>query len=489
MPTDRRTKAELLQEIRRQERVNSALRDKIISEQARRLRYSQELFDKRVRITTLTSQRDSAVRKLNAKPKKPKLNVVQQGLMGTAEAILPEALHKATEEIVLDGSMSESLMALTERSSEFKSTAAMMMVGIGSNLQARLHLDAAIDAYWASTKPEISGTVVVGSGVHAAIYAMAHLKAKKERVTVVERSERAGGTFALTKRPAFYLNSRNRSGPLSVPGADFGALNVLPGSPFQPSDLGGEEYMTNDVLAYVVRMMLLISADVVTSYSVSPDALVPKKIVEATGLGDSRYITGEKLSDRHLSFAEFMKRMDDPFPLRGFERVAVLGAGDGGKTVIEALTGQGPSTRFSSASLDSPDVIDWYGVPEEQRSREGWERCNRSRYKGIARVLPRAEAFSPYQVVCENKASTVYLGYETIRVEGTPYDYVIDCTGYGREPSEGTYVYSGNRVVGVKDGKVTRIGPAAQLPGEFAIKENAVSIFRYAELSAMAATI
>jgi hypothetical protein len=210
-----------------------------------------------------------------------------------------------------------------------------------------------------------------------------------------------------------------------------------------------------------------------------------------------------------------MKSLDGTFPLRGMNRVAVIGAGDSGRTAIEALTGQGPRTGWSVASLDYPEQIDWYGLADSIGSsnvtRQSWENCNRSRYRGLGRLFPNADLDgnrqTPPRVRARERATSLAPGYESIYVNEEPYDAVIACTGfertgdlldgYARNPLNLGIGPQGGRTVAVGFGttgnQLFAIGPAARisvsdteraLPALSAIPENSTSLFRYAARTA-----
>lgn len=421
------------------------------------------------------------------------------------------------KEIVTDDSMKDSLMHLMERRGEMSSEEAMVFAGIGMNPMARKHFDQALDAYWKKTENLgfinlfIDREVIVGAGVHGAIYAAERHRKTGVRPIVFDMADRAGGSFAVTSGPAFYLNSRNRPGPLSIPGDEFGALNVLPGAAIQPSELGGEEYLTNDAIAWSVRATLLMHADLRLGLQIERSEFVNQGArIYAPGVSTGRtaiqgvtFAVGLTIpkrafqitDERYLTFSEFFRRMDQAFPLRGMRRVAVIGSGDGGKTVVEALTGQGPTSAMTVPTLDYVEKIDWYGVPSDQRERVGWEQCNRSRYKGIGRLLPNGG--KPFRVMPLDVPSYADMGYDCVKIDGLPYDYVIDCTGYESQAllPDGYEMFRENeagQALGKRVGAaINSVGPGCQLAAERyegnvlgGVAENATSIWRYAERTA-----
>lgn len=495
-----------------QAQLRSALealeRRKVWSDEADKLR-------ERVPEQKNKSDRDRRlIRKLNTPTP---LSAVQEELrtlvVGYGEQrIFPEEVVKVAVEIVSDRDMSHTLESLMERRTEIGSDEKMLLIGIGMNQEARRHFDAALDRLWLRAFPPQSTPfpVVVGSGVHGAIAASVLHKKRGERPVVLEMKDRAGGVFAVTQGPSFFLNSRNRPGPLSIPGDEFGALNVLPGAPIQPSDISADEYLSNDHLAWVVRCMLMMHADVYAGVgevdlgaiararkfvTVEGKPYYPSDLVVATGMTVPNIaFAGMEADERYLTYERFLKRFDGAYPLKGMNRVAVLGAGDGGKTAVEALIGQGPTANMSIPMLDYPDLIDWFGVPGDRRTRQEWEACNRSRYKGIGRALGG-------RLVAYDKPSYVEPGYDTLKVNGLPYDFVVDCTGYVMGTWEGFSISRdarGGAALG-RAGTSARtviVGPAARIPNERmddtilrGIPENATSIFRYADKTARLAEV
>lgn len=426
-----------------------------------------------------------------------------------AMAALPKNMQVLMKAIMDDPQLNEGVGWLMGRSREMRHPVTAMLAGVALHPPSRRWAEDWLDDVWATVdRPTKYDEVVIGSGIHAAIYCAVRVKMGFPRPLVIEQNERAGGTFAMTKNPAFYLNSRNRRGELSVPGDLDGALNVLPGSMIQPSDLSGEEYMTNDQVAFAIRMTLAMNADVMTGSRVerifsdsvygSPykwriGQIRTKRIIFATGLGvENRFFQSPHL----LTFSEFMKMMDSPFPLRGMRRVAVIGRGDSSKTAIESLVGQGPQPGMSVASLDRPELIDWYG-PGVGMSCDLWQAQNRTRYKAIGKLFP--DAVKPFAL-----ANIVTAGYNSVVIDGTPYDHVIDCRGSSVGAIVGTppcgdieYDVTAKKVLGYRDSVsrlALKIGAALYLPGgedemKFlnAIGENSTSIFRYAGRTAQLA--
>src|SRR5438270_12703532 len=122
-----------------------------------------------------------------------------------------------------------------------------------------------------------SREVFIGSGFHAAVYAATRVLSGYPKPLVLERNQRAGGTFAMTARPTFYLNSRNRPGNAGLAGDQGTSLNYLPGAPIQAAFVS-TTYQTETDIALVIRLALAQFVDVV------PDATVASVARDARGL-------------------------------------------------------------------------------------------------------------------------------------------------------------------------------------------------------------
>lgn len=388
--------------------------------------------------------------------------------------------------------------------------------------------------------------VIVGGGVHAAIYAAN----ARSRPLVLERG-RAGGVFALCRPPAFYLNSRNRPGEDPGVAGRGGALNAMPGAVLQASDLSGAEYQDQAELSFAVRASLALQADVMTgaevmdvsvverpgrrpmyrldvlvggreSYSVTAD-----RVIDARGIGTERRFLPLGSSavralprDRTgiLTFEGFLRAVESGWQPGGV--VAVVGAGDSSKVVLEYLVGQGPDQRVRP---DLIERVDWIG--QECTTKERYEAGERSRYKGLARFMPRGEdALAPYKIrptparANDLRVNVTYgdvpearrldLGFVNGYREG--YDYVVLCVGYqpharwdGLGEYERASVFSSDFYVGEAPAavgmryeslEVYEVGPMAGLtvtaaetlesPVLARVPANTVALFRYAARTA-----
>src|SRR6266581_1325462 len=165
--------------------------------------------------------------------------------------------------VALRQAASAGMRAMMQRESEFPSPLEARLTGIALDPYGRDVADQVLDASW-SDEPrqqdalDSSSTdreVIIGSGFHAAVYAATRVLSGYPRPLVLERGERAGGTFAMTARPTFYLNSRNRPGNAGLAGDQGASLNYLPGAPIQAANVSMLEYQTNTDL-FVIRLAL-----------------------------------------------------------------------------------------------------------------------------------------------------------------------------------------------------------------------------------------
>lgn len=419
----------------------------------------------------------------------------------------PERIDSTLSAISNDSTMRVGVDRMMKRASEFATPMAAKLTGIYLNPISRDKYDSALDIAWEETKlPSSHSEIVVGAGLHAAIYCAIRVKEGHPKPLVIEEKKRAGGAFAVSRDPSFYLNSRNRPGSGGTPGREE-SLNFLPGALVQPADLSGAEYQTNSSVAFAIRSTLAMYAKVVTGRKVvsyEEDGVVlddgkkiyAGRVICAVGLGRSTappVTDGKKMMDA----MQFFEMLDRPSPFEGLKRVAVIGAGDSGKTVVEALIGQGPIPDYSVASLDYVEKIDWYGVPSSCLGREQWQNNNRSRYQGIARAMrPFGELNAGRVQPREARASFFSIGYAGAYVDGARYDLVVWAGGFREEDGKGdrnNYEVKG-RYVASKSGEgggILSIGPGANLPQETEpnvegsnIPENTVAVFRYADRTA-----
>lgn len=415
----------------------------------------------------------------------------------------PRRVREVLSAISGDSTLNVGIEALAPRVAEFETPLAAKLAGVALYPDARLRFDDALDEMWAEgTLPREVPEIVIGAGLHAAIYCSVRVAQGFPKPLVIEARDRAGGTFAVSRRASFYLNSANRPGNLGTPGRAE-ALNYLPGAPVQPSDLSGDEYQPNSALAFSIRAALAMHARVVVGQRVvaadstgvkleSGRKIKAARVIYATGLGEPN---GPAEADgKHLmNYMQFLARLDEQFPFRGVDRVAVVGAQDAGRTVIEALCGQGPASGMSVATLDWVRTIDWYGVPESCAYKSGWKQENRSRYQGIARLLPTEIGGTDARVTpIQRRAEESGVGFGGAYVDGARYDLVIYATGFTGLPVEGMVEYKqgGRTLARMAESGVFVVGPAAQvnnareamIPNQ--VPENSVAVFRYADRTA-----
>lgn len=355
--------------------------------------------------------------------------------------------------------------------------------------------------------------LVVGSGIHAAIY----VSNRDRPPAVVERNSRVGGAFAEADKPVFYLNSRNRpftENGITGPGTE-GPLNYIPGGILQPSDVNCMEYQTQSVLAAVVRDNLVAKAVVFIDSPleavfeegnnlkvvIASKEYSVQRVLLATGLGNPLipFRLGPT-SARVWSFPEFVRivgSVNNSFSPQDFGRVAVIGSGDGGKVVMEHLMGQGPSDP--GVFLDK---VDWYG--QDARNCEEFTKRERSRYAGLGRNFPNGDRSFRIRPINARVLSVESAGGRALvrcllAGEPTPgiYDTVIYCCGFGPPdiplpPYEERLVREKGEPIATKlvGCEVYKMGPCAGLSVDYREKrnnplldkvpQNTAAIFRYA---------
>lgn len=333
--------------------------------------------------------------------------------------------------------------------------------------------------------------VVIGGGVHAAVYAAVRVARGYARPLVLDSSRRFGGAFAQAGGPTFFLNSRNRPGTIGAPGRAQ-ALNVLPGAPMQPADIGQGEYQVDADLGMVARCALALNATirqalververagngVAVFNDRTPGPIMARRVIVATGLTVERTpVPGVNPDGSTIIGArDWFKRMaGDAFPLADLGRVAVIGSGDTARTVIESLVGIGPAAGSSVASLDYVDRVDWFGGGTST-TRADYCAATRPRYARIGALLPRrAGEFEGARVRPFARADQVARGYRQATVNGATYDTVITACGYEDDVPNllpnADYGYAvrddaGNPLAyGTPERDVVIVGPAAGIP-------------------------
>ena len=443
-------------------------------------------------------------------------------------AIQPSApIRSMLAAVTLSPTAGEGMRAMMDRQREFRSPLQAQLTGIALDPYGRQIADQALDAYW-SDEPRRAALlrscsadreIVIGSGFHAAVYAATRVLAGYPKPLVLERGERVGGTFAMTARPTFYLNSRNRPGSAGLPGDRGASLNYLPGAPIQAANVSMSEFQANTDMAFVIRLALAQYADVVSTAKVlgitDDDAPVgvdieqggvvdAGRVIDARGVGDpgsQNLANGTTI----LTFPQFMHRMDALWPLRGVRRAAVIGGGDSANCAVESFLGIAPQPFLAAAALDHVERVDWY-ADRLPTTCEGWQEQIRGRYQAIGPYL-RPDRFGGRRLnIVPRRADAVALP-ETCLIDGRTYDLVVLCTGNQETDIDGIelsrcyeYPLADGTVVARRHDNlpVFRIGPHAQLPftrreredGIADIAANAVAMFRTAtNTAALAATL
>src|SRR5579859_2782296 len=264
--------------------------------------------------------------------------------------------------IAVNQGAAEGMRAMMQRESDFPSPLAAKLTGIALDPSGRLVADQVLDAYWSDqarqqdtlNQASTDREVIIGGGFHAAVYAATRVRSGYPKPLVLERNQPVGGTFAMTARPTFYLNSRNRPGNPGLAGDQRASLNYLPGALIQAANVSMTEYQTNTDLAFVIRVTLAQFADVVTNanvVSVASDGpgveiqirgrgpLRAGRIIDARGLGDP---TSQDLANGTtiLTFGQFMARMAGCGP---------YGVCAGSRSSAAATQPNAPSSRSSAS--------------------------------------------------------------------------------------------------------------------------------------------
>lgn len=418
----------------------------------------------------------------------------------------------------------EGMRAMMQRAAEFESPLQAQLTGIALDPSGREAADQVLDTYW-SDEPRQQETlissrvdreVIIGSGFHAAVYAAVRVRSGYPKPLVLERDQRAGGTFAMTAWPAFRLNSRNRAGNAGPAGDQRASLNYLPGAPIQSPNVSMAEYQTNTDMAFVIRLTLAQFADVVTGAPVQSvvrdgtgveiemenrDRLLAGRVIDARGMGDP-YPEDVANGATILTFPQFMARMALRWPLRGLRRVAVIGGGDSAKCAVESFLGIAPQPPMAAAALDSVDLIDWY-ADDLPTTCEGWQQYIRGRYQAIGRYLRPDRLGTRRLNVVSRRVRPLALPGAAL-IDGRTYDLVVLCTGNRETTVDGLEFISFDEYE-IPDTDVVarqhynlpafRVGPHARLAftsrevadGVADIPANAVSMFRTANKTAMLA--
>lgn len=349
--------------------------------------------------------------------------------------------------------LNPGMVAMRDRRDELPDPDLWRLIGAAVYPPSRLYLDDRLSTMWETASfplipgdtTEASEEVVIGGGLHAAIYCAARALAGHPRPVVLERGT-PGGAFAASRMGSYWLNSRNRPGEPGVPGEDDG-LNVLPGCELQPADFSAGKFQSNDVMRFAIRYALADYARVFTAADVrsviipevSADPFVirlanntkilARRVIDARGGGDAvsaNLCDGAKI----LTFSQMMARMDMNFPLRGMRKVAIVGSGNGALCVAEGLLGLGPSAGMSTASLDYLPRVDMYapGLPATAGDWLTGRRTGRGRYRELGAYLPSGRNEPRLRVFNERGGVLPTAGAPRVNLRS--YSHVIISAGY-----------------------------------------------------------
>lgn len=371
-----------------------------------------------------------------------------------------------------------AMTALRRRKNDFDTRLEMELTAVGMVPEAREALEYELDKRWNLESGNIGSRcseVVIGGGLHASIYAAVRDEMGFPRPLIVERG-RVGGAFAMTKRASWWTNSSNRPGPAGLPGENRG-LNHIPGAPVQAENLSSVRFVPNTDMGYCIRTSIAHHAKVkratVTEVSLSGlqsapyrvtmadgTAVFTGRVLDARGFGDHK---AGNLCDgtRVMTSVQFMKRMDDDFPLRDLGRVAIIGSGKSALCVAEALLGLGPCAHMSVARLDFVEQVDLY-APGLARTCEMWKDMERTRYATLGGFLqPLANGRQRLRVF--DSSGRLTIGYGRSYVNERQYETVVVANGW-----------ECSRLGGVGDGEWTAFGQYPPL----ATRNNDLEYFR-----------
>lgn len=433
-------------------------------------------------------------------------------------------------------------LALT-RVDSYPSELEAELSGIAMNPSSRSTADRVMEAAWLRDGPRsvllnnsgvgtvntrTVGEVIIGSGYHAAVYAATRGRMGFPKPIVLESASptRVGGAFAVTQRPSFWLNSRNRPGGPGIAGDSRASLNYIPGGIVQPAGIGMREFQSNADMAFCIRATLaqyaivvprtrvlgaVLNADInANGMTVSVDNdgdtfdFDASRVIDARGLGQPNY-TSE--SPYIITFNDLLQRaVEQVFPFAGLKRVAVVGGGDAAKCAVETFLGLAPEPFMSPVGVDHVERIDWYGPNIPNRCKD-WTRVEndrgeqvRGRYRAIGHYLRRdAYGLRKLNIINESVAPAPFVNGAII--QDTVYDLVVMCTG-NQLPAltdgvDGAFLQtvlnsSGSPIATVFANRYFRVGPVAAIPftrnelenGVADFAQNQVSMFRTGKMTA-----
>lgn len=363
------------------------------------------------------------------------------------------------------------------------------------------HFEDSSDAIWNTLKKQKIPYVpymIFGSGASSTRLASTLFTAQPSSPPlVVERDERAGGTFRWSRAPLWRLNSRNRLDNgvrLTTPGGNDSLNSLGVYAILQESNLSYQNYSDQTKEGDAIASTLSMSAntllktdplDVLTNNKVTrnffglPDStpgtfiVVLKKNaqtilvaidqgVRATGIGEEKdpFASGKdpKMSDAILkeerakiglykfplvtSFKEFAQQWENPNfrdHVRSLCELAVLGEGDGGGVIIEAALGYGPDNEDPVVQRAQNVTINW--VAQKATDKDSFCNKSRPRYSQLALEFPRPGYNSSRIKPTSAKGKDLQRSREKNRVilklsDGTVLktQLVVYSTGFKQEP-------------------------------------------------------
>jgi hypothetical protein len=287
-----------------------------------------------------------------------------------------------------------------------------------------------------ANRPLTHPVALVGAGIHAAAFNSTFLHCDPLEMPITfERRQRLGGQFRSYSGPVIRLNST--SGPIradrdaTIDIADFNSLGSH--APIRVSHISGALYPDNAELGLVAALnqylcgSTILGAEVLPSNQVDRDGLkvlrirdvssgaeaqlCVGKMVILTGLGSDRVgfrapdeatqaalASNQKLPSGEKFYYTYQELLTlfgggiESAAQRLFagKRVIIQGSGHSALTVIELLTGLGPTrgTR-SSNSVGRPAAITVIG--SQHLTAQSFQEEEFSRYVQVAALFPRAE--------------------------------------------------------------------------------------------------
>lgn len=284
--------------------------------------------------------------------------------------------------------------------------------------------------------PDVSDReVVIGGGVHAAIYCATRVALGFDKPLVLEKETTTGGVFA--RYLPFWLNSANRASLRSVrpgptrllPESRSDELNWLPNCEIQISDISRTEYPSSADVALAVQRNLRKYAEVITgvtaglSYTTTTTPFFttggknyfPRRLIDARGIQ-----MRDKYQAAPVITAEAL--LSNRARIVSAPKVAVIGGQDTGSIVIEYMLGMG-----TVAPTFDVNSITWFGenLPE---TKALWMTERHARYLGLARHFPQGGQSGMIRPV-RSRADVMGIG-GACTVDGEVFDLAILCTGF-----------------------------------------------------------